>query len=99
MSLYEQLAEHLRAAFPALYIQTHEPEDALVEIARLCRDQQWSLARWDIDRGLTIGDQASAQSPDPVAAIKAVNAMATPDGTAVMVLVNFHRFIQSAEVA
>jgi hypothetical protein len=105
MSLYERLAEHVRAAFPAIYVQTHEPEDALSEIARLCSDQRWSLASWDVDRGLRVGAQTAADAgggaggADPVAALKAVSAMATPDGTAVLVLVNFHRFLQSAEVA
>jgi hypothetical protein len=107
MSLYERLAEHVRAAFPAVYVQSHEHEDALAEIARLCRDQHWSLACWDVDRGLRAGgggqssseaDNAAAAA-DPVAAVKAVNAMATPDGTALLVLVNFHRYLHSAEVA
>ena len=35
---------------------------------------------------------------DPLAAIKALNALATPDGTAILVLRNFHRFLGSAEV-
>src|SRR3954451_6618715 len=98
MSLYEQLAEHVRAAFPALYVQTHEPDDALAEIGRLCRDEGWSLAAWDVDRGLRAGGPAGTAAPadggatDPVAAVKAVSAMAAPGGTAVLVLVNFHRF-------
>ena len=33
-----------------------------------------------------------------MAAIRAVNALATPDGTAILVLQNFHRFLQSAEI-
>src|SRR5687767_2202300 len=103
MTLYERLAEHVRAAFPAIYVQSHEHEDALAEMARLCHDQRWSLAAWDVDRGLRVGGGQSspeadnaAATPDPVAAVKAVNAMATADGTALLVLVNFHRYLHSA---
>ena len=35
---------------------------------------------------------------DPLAAIRAVNSLATPEGTAILVLQNFHRFLQSAEI-
>ena len=35
---------------------------------------------------------------DPLAAIGAINSLATSDGTAILVLVNFHRFMQSPEV-
>ena len=69
----------------------------------LCRDQGWSLATWDIDRGLAspAGPTGRAPSPaaaDPLAAIRSLAALATPDGTALLVLRNFHRFLGSAEV-
>jgi len=35
---------------------------------------------------------------DPLAAIRAVNALATTDGAALLVLTNFHRFLNSAEI-
>ena len=35
---------------------------------------------------------------DPLAAIRSVNTLAGPDGTAILVLQNFHRFLQSAEI-
>jgi hypothetical protein len=73
-----------------------------VEIARLCRDQHWRLATWDIDRGLRLPEQpaapATGEGGDPLAALHALPALATPEGTAVLVLVNFHRFLGSAEV-
>jgi len=96
MTLSERLAEYVRACFTGIWIESHEHQDALAEIARLCRDEDWRLATWDVDGGLQIAGQV--ESADPLSAIKAVGALATPDGTAVLVLQNFHRFLQSAEV-
>jgi hypothetical protein len=98
MSLSQRLAEYVRAAFAGIWIESHEHEDALAEIAALCRAQHWQMAVWDVDRGLQTQGQAAPSASDPLAAIKSINAMATPDGAALLVLVNFHRFIQSAEV-
>jgi ATPase family associated with various cellular activities (AAA) len=39
-----------------------------------------------------------AQATDPLAAIRALNALARPEGTALLVLKNFHRFMSSVEV-
>ena len=39
MTLAERLSEYVRACFTGLYIRSHEPDDAIAEIARLCRDQ------------------------------------------------------------
>jgi hypothetical protein len=103
MSLSQQLAEYIAACFTGLWLQSHEHEDALAEIAQLCRDQNWRLAVWDIAQGLQIpgnGDSpdANAGAADPLAAINAINSLATPDGTAILVLVNFHRFTNSPEI-
>ena len=35
---------------------------------------------------------------DPLAAIRSINALASADSSAILVLVNFHRFLQSAEI-
>ncbi|QDU09630.1 AAA family ATPase [Gimesia aquarii] len=101
MSIRARLTEYVRACFTGIWIESHEHQEALTEIAELCRDEQWQLATWDIDSGLNIPGQSEteASSSDPLAAIRAINALATPDGTAILVLQNFHRFIQSAEVA
>ena len=52
MTLAERLSEFVRAAFTGLWVQSFEHDDAIAEIARLCRQQRWTLATWDIDRGL-----------------------------------------------
>jgi hypothetical protein len=113
MSLSRRLAEYISACFTGLWVQSHEHEDALTEIAQLCRDENWRLAVWDIERGLHLPGQAGGQTAesggaDPLAAIHALSAMVVaeqsndddgPQGptSAVLVLVNFHRLLQSAE--
>jgi hypothetical protein len=103
MTLAERLSEYGRACFKGIWVQSFEHDEAITEIARRCRQQRWSLATWDIDRGLTVvgrdeGSDTAVNAPDPLAAIKAIGSLATPDGTALLVLRNFHRFLGSIEV-
>ena len=100
MKLTNRLSEYVRACFTGIWIESYEHQDALTEIAQLCLDQQLQLATWDIESGLNVPGQTEqdASSNDPLAAIRYINALATPDGTAILVLQNFHRFLQSAEV-
>ncbi len=100
MSLNERLGEFVRACFTGLWVQTHEQDDALAEIARLCHQQQWTLASWDIDQGVRLagGQPVESNAADPLAAIRSLPSFATPGGTALLVLQNFHRFVQSAEI-
>jgi hypothetical protein len=99
MSLIERLGEYVRACFTGIWIESHEQLDALLAIAQLCRQEDWRLATWDIEQGLKIpGAETDVGGKDPLAAIRAVNSLATADGTAILVLQNFHRFLQSAEI-
>lgn len=99
MSLMERFGEYVRACFTGLWIESHEHQDALMAIAQLCRQEHWRLATWDIEQGLRVeGSTAEASGSDPLAAIRSVNSLATSDGTAILVLQNFHRFLQSAEI-
>lgn len=98
MTLAQRLAEYVAAAFTGIWVQGHEHADALAEIARLCRDRSWAMAVWDIDRGLQIAGRQAPAATDPVAAIKSINTLASTDGSALLVLPNFHRFLQSAEI-
>ncbi|MEX0867431.1 MAG: AAA family ATPase, partial [Pirellulales bacterium] len=103
MTLSERLAEHVRACFTGLWINSCEHEDALLEIARLCHDQQWRLATWDIDQGLRVAGQAvnddtSPTAADPLAAVRALGALGDDDHPTLLVLSNFHRFLNSAEI-
>ena len=76
MTLNERLSELVRAAFAGIWLQSFEHDDALIEIARLCRQNSWSLATWDVDRGLSFAGQSTeaaslVNAADPLSAIKA----------------------------
>ena len=87
MTLAERLSEMVRACFTGVWIESHEHPDALAEIAGLCRQERWQLAAWDLERGLSVAREATADSAggqDPLAAIRALAAMASPEGTAIL---------------
>src|SRR5579859_4393261 len=113
MSMSQNLAEHIEAAFAGLWVHSFEHEDALAEITRLCHQRRWSAAAWDVDRGLRLlhstgGSEGGgiaatiAASTDPLAALRALTSLAPgpdcPDGSALLVLPNFHRLLHSAEI-
>jgi hypothetical protein len=103
MSLAQRLAEYISAYFTAIWIQSFEHEDALREIGQMCRDQGWRMASWDIEQGLQIPGQTNGQSTDtgggdPLAAIRSINALASADSSAILVLANFHRYLASPEI-
>lgn len=98
MTLSTSLSEYIAAAFTGLWVQTHEQHEATAEIAAMCKVREWTMATWDCDRGLCVAGQAAAGTADPLAAIKSVNALATPNGSALLVLPNFHRYLQSTEI-
>lgn len=100
MSFKSILVEYINACFTGVLIQTHEPHEAERELSELCREREWMLACWDIDRGLTVPGQAASvtSAVDPLAAIRSLPALATPDGTSLLVLKNFQRFLNSAEI-
>ena len=104
MTLSERLSELVRAAFAGIYVRSSDHDDAIAEIAALCHANGWTLATWDVDRGLAIAGHPdgsianNAAATDPLAAVRALAGLATSDGTAVLVLRNFHRFIGSAEI-
>ena len=66
MTITTALREYIAACFTGLWVQSHEHQDALTEIAQLCRDEGWRLAVWDIERGLQIpGQNGEADSAGP----------------------------------
>ncbi|HPM84429.1 MAG TPA: AAA family ATPase, partial [Candidatus Anammoximicrobium sp.] len=102
MQLSQQLTEYISACFTGLWVQSHEHDDALSEIAQMCRDQEWRMVVWDINKGLTIHRQDDADvdtgTNDPLAAIRSLDALGSTDGASLLVLVNFHRFLSSPEI-
>lgn len=103
MSLANELNDYINAAFTGLWVETHEPDEAEREILQHAREHQWRVAVWDVARGVRVPGAADssateAGSGDPLAALRSVTAMADPNGTALLVLHNFHRFLNSPEV-
>src|SRR5918998_678655 len=102
--LSARIEELVRAAFSGIWVQSHEHDDAVREIARFARHLRWTLMSWDIDRGMSLevrGDdeQVVPTANDPLSAIKSLSAMgADEDDVTILVLRNFHRFTGSAEI-
>lgn len=103
MTLSERLAETIRACFSGIWIQNCEHEEAILEIGRLCHDANWNLMTWDIDQGMRVAGGAETpltetSGADPLAAVRALWAMGMTESATLLVLVNFHRFLNSAEI-
>ena len=104
MTLAERLAEYVRAAFTRHLgpvrssTTTRSPRSpALPPAAAGPWPPGTSTAAWPSPaRPPSAG--AVPGAADPLAAIRALGALATPDGTALLVLRNFHRFLGSVEV-
>lgn len=97
-TLSSLLREYVAAAFPGIWVESHEHEEAIREIAALCKDQKWSLATWDIDKGLASGAGAALAAPDPLTAVRALANMAVPESSVLLVLPNYHKFLGSPEI-
>ncbi|MCA9139835.1 MAG: hypothetical protein KDB00_23845 [Planctomycetales bacterium] len=94
-----RLDVYVRACFTGIWITSHEHAEAIREIGELCRVQNWNFATWNVATGLQVGGQSvEDQAIDPLAAINAAGALAVEDSTTILVLENFHRFLQSAEI-
>ena len=46
MPLKLRLQEYVRACFSGIWIESHEHEDALLEMGELCREEDWQLLNW-----------------------------------------------------
>jgi hypothetical protein len=100
LNLVNTLNDYINAAFSGVWIQTFEPDEAEREITRHAKDVGWKLAAWDLAQGLRLADapQPDAAAGNPLAAVRALPALADPDGTALLLLHNFHRFLNNPEV-
>lgn len=99
-TLSQELEQYIRACFSGVWIETHEPDEALAEIGELCRREGWRLASWNIESGLQgLGSaESTLGGHDPLAALRASQELAAPEGAGLLVLENFHRFLGSAEI-
>jgi ATPase family associated with various cellular activities (AAA) len=103
MRLTDQLTDYINAAFSGIWIQTFEPDEAERDIIQLATRKKWKAAVWDIANGMRLYDndkvvQADTGAGDPLAAVRALPALAAPKRTALLLLHNFHRFLNSPEV-
>ena len=100
MRLTEQLRDYINAAFTGLWVQTQEADEAEREILQMARERKWRVAVWDVAQGLRVAGPGSAEvgAGDPLAALRALTGLAEPDGTTILVLHNFHRFLNNPEV-
>jgi hypothetical protein len=98
-TLVDQMSDYVNAAFAGLWIQTQEPDEAERDILRHGKDREWTVASWDIAQGLRLeGRPASDTVADPLAALRALPALSSPSGTTLLLLHQFHRFLQSPEI-
>ncbi|HEY3965148.1 MAG TPA: AAA family ATPase [Planctomycetaceae bacterium] len=102
MTLAERLLEYVSACFTGIWIESQEHADALKEIASVCRQENWRLAVWDVAQGLSLAGAGAGAIPagggDPLAAIRALGSLADPKSSALLVLRNFHRFLNGIEI-
>jgi len=109
MSLIEQLTDYINAAFSGLWVQTFEPDEAEKELVEHGRQSGWTVAVWDIARGLRLPTGAGVAAPevaDPISLLRGLPALApalsssagVDSGTALILLPNFHRFLNSVEI-
>jgi len=97
MTLTEQLTDYVHAAFTGVWVLTHEADEAERDILRHAHQQKWKAAVWDVASGLRLpGSDAPAAdgTADPLAALRALPALAEPGGTAILLLHNFHKFVR-----
>ena len=95
-----RMSELVRACFTAVWIKSYEPDDAIAELAQLCRSENWSLMTWDTAQGLKSSGEhpTSSDAIDPIGAVKALSAMTNDDTPTILVLRSYHRFLGSGEV-
>jgi hypothetical protein len=102
MKLTDLLTQYVHAAFTGLWIQSFEPDEAEREIVRHAKQQEWKVAVWDIANGLRLANKTgwsqSEGGGDPLAALRALPALAEHRGTALLLLHNFHKFLNNPEV-
>lgn len=99
MSLQQKLSEYIQACCTGIWLESHEHHDAISEMATMCNAEGWNLSTWDCENGLQMTGAARSTPPmtDPLEAIHSLAKMSGAS-TKILVLVNFHKYIQSAEI-
>src|ERR1019366_6844769 len=102
MKLCDELTSYINAAFSGIWLQSLEPDEAEREIVRHARSKKWKVVVWDVAHGLRLpgnpnGAGQGNGAGDPLAALRALPALAEANGTALLLLHNFHKFLASPE--
>ena len=100
MSLRQRVRELVDACFTGIWIESCEHQDAITELDSLCTEEDWKCVIWEIGRGLRWpgGESLEIEADDPLSAIESLGTMHAAEGTSLIVLKNFHHFMQSPEV-
>ena len=97
--LKEKLKQLVSACFTGIWIETFEFQEAIREITELCREEEWVSAIWDVGHGIRVGNgDPISDATDPLAAIRTVKELASPEGTVLLVMNNLHKFVSSVEI-
>lgn len=106
--LREEVVPYIRAGFSGLWVVSHEADEVQREIFAACQAEKWCHYAWDVVRGLReSNDHAEtvssahpnpAQMTMPQAPLRWLLTRGSQSGTTVVLLHNFHRFLQSAEI-
>lgn len=99
MTLSIDMWELVRAGFSGIWIDTQEATEAVVELTQLARERDLVLLRWNLDAGLVgvTGETEVGAARDPVSAVRALQSL-TDERSTLLMLENFHRFIDSPEI-
>jgi ATPase family associated with various cellular activities (AAA) len=103
MKLTDQLTDYVNAAFAGIWIQTSEADEAEREIIQHAQQKKWTVAAWDVASGLRIPGSSPSSQPesgagDPLSALRSLRAFADEKKSSLLLLHNFHRFLNNPEV-
>ena len=103
MNLTDQLTDYIHAAFSGLWVSPRSPTRPNARSSSTPASNNWKVAVWDIANGLRLPSspehvRGDAGPGDPLAALRALPSLADANGTALLVLHNFHRFLTNPEV-
>lgn len=100
MTFASQFQKLVDACFTGLWVESHEPDEVEREIAALSKERGWELVCWDVAQGFydpMRTDNPTPEAPDPTG-IKALRPRASASETHILVLHNYHRFLNNPAV-
>lgn len=94
-----ELKELIRAGFSGIWVESQEIIEAKREIRETCHTLDACVcAEWSISSGLRVNGSPVDGVTDPLAVVRSVLSLSENQDRAVLVLENFHRFLNNAEV-